>query len=45
LLEYELPLNFSFDPNLSEVFSALETVKREFLGFMFKKREDKNAWN
>ena len=47
-LEYELPLNFRFDPNLSPVFSALRFQTenhQEFLGFYFESAQDKADFN
>lgn len=45
ILEYELPINFSFEPNLSSTFSALQIYQGEFLGFLFAHEGDKQAWN
>ena len=44
-MEYELPLNFNFDPNLTSTLSALELLNGEFLGFLFLDAADKTSWN
>lgn len=35
IMEYELPINFNYDPNLSQLLSAIELLNGEFLGFLF----------
>jgi hypothetical protein len=46
LLEYELPLNFRFDPALSATFSAVQThLQGEYLGFLFTTSKDRDSFN
>ena len=46
LLEYELPLNFKFDPALSATFSAVQThLQGEYLGFLFMNSSDRDSFN
>ena len=41
VLEYELPLNFKFDPDLSPVFVAVEVLTKQYLGLLFDSTSDK----
>ena len=45
IMEYELPTNFIFDPNLTETFSALRIMQDQFLGFLFTNMEDRQAFD
>lgn len=46
ILEYELPLNFKFDPELSSTFSAVQThIQGEYLGFLFTSAKDRINFN
>lgn len=46
IFEYELPLNFKFDPELSNTFSALQThIQGEYLGFLFTSAKDRIIFN
>jgi len=40
VLQYELPLNFRYDPDLSPQFSAIRIQRQEYLGFRFESIED-----
>lgn len=44
VLEYELPLNFSYEGELSTNFVAVSLMKGEFLGFYFAERADKDVF-
>ena len=46
IMEYELPLNFKFEPDLSSNFSAIQMhLQGEYLGFKFKTDKDKKEFN
>ena len=46
IMEYELPLNFKFEPDLSSTFSAIQLhLQGEYLGFKFKTEKDKKEFN
>lgn len=44
IFEYELPLNFKFEPDLSRTFSAIGLINGEYLGFLFKGPRDKDSF-
>ena len=35
VFEYELPINFSFDPNFHETMAAIQLKQAYFIGFIF----------
>jgi hypothetical protein len=43
IFEYELPLNFKFDPEISSTFTAVQThlMGGEYLGFLFTSQKDR----
>jgi len=43
LFEYELPLNFSHDCNLSSTFYSLKSKNEQHFGFLFSNPSDKDA--
>lgn len=45
VFEYELPLNFVFEQDLTRTFSALALTKGEWIGFLFDSPEDKDDFN
>ena len=45
IMEYELPTNFVFNPNLTETFSALHIMQDQFLGFLFTNMEDRQSFD
>lgn len=46
IMEYELPLNFKFEPDLSSTFAAIKIhLDGEYLGFKFKTEKDKKEFN
>lgn len=46
IFEYELPLNFHFEPELSSNFAAVRThLKGEYIGFHFKDTKDRIAFS
>lgn len=46
IFEYELPLNFKFDPELSSTFAAVQThIEGEYLGFLFTSAKDRIIFN
>jgi hypothetical protein len=44
VLEYELPVNFKFDPDLSPVFVAVEIIKQQYLGLYFESVDEKQKF-
>ena len=45
ILEYELPINFTFEAIRVGNFSALHIMKGQHLGFLFANKEDKIMWD
>ena len=45
IMEYELPTNFSYNPQLTETFSALHLKQEQFVGFLFLNKEDRDEWD
>ena len=42
VFQYELPLNFEFEPSLSIDFAAIKLMKGEYVGFLFASPSDKD---
>ena len=46
VFEYELPINFKFEPDLAPTFSAIRThILGEYIGFKFNSEKDKKDFN
>ena len=45
IFEYELPTNFHYSDNLASTFSAIQIMKGQFIGLLFKNERDKKTFN
>ena len=41
LFQYELPLNFKFEPKLTRDLAAIQLPKAQWLGFLFEAEADR----
>ena len=44
VFEYELPINFQIEADLTRTFSAIRLLNGEYLGFLFASPEDKDSF-